>query len=152
MIPYVYLIGWKELDVWYCGVRYHRNCQPSDLWSKYFTSSRHVKKFRELHGEPDHIEILKEFADKESALIFEEQKLREFDVLNKPNWLNKNICGKFAGNYKPHSPETKLKMSISHKNMSDETREKLLNAARNRTQAYRIKMSEAKESKKKKPF
>ena len=57
--PYTYLIGWKSLDKWYYGVRYGKGVHPSDLWVVYFTSSRHVKKFRDDHGEPDVIEIRK---------------------------------------------------------------------------------------------
>lgn len=115
MKPYVYLISWKALDVHYCGSRYSHDCHPSDLWKTYFTSSDYVKLFREENGEPDHIEILKEFDVAEDAKSYEEQKLIEFDVLNKDNWLNKNICGKHIGFFGPHSEESKRKISDSKK-------------------------------------
>ena len=111
MIPYVYLIGWKALDTWYCGVRYKKGCHPNDLWKTYFTSSKHVKKFRELNGEPDHIEIIKEFTDPKEARKYEEQKLMEWDVVRKDNWLNKTISGKDFIHSAPHSEEYKRKMS-----------------------------------------
>ena len=62
-IPYTYLIGWSKLNKYYYGVRYAKNCHPSDLWTKYFTSSKYVKQFREENGEPDIIEIRKTFSN-----------------------------------------------------------------------------------------
>lgn len=115
MIPYVYLIGWKKLDTWYCGARYANDCSPLDLWKTYFTSSKHVKEFRQKHGEPDHIEILKEFTTKEDALLFEKTKLKEFDVLNKENWLNKSIGGEEFAIFGSLSQEHKAKLSLAIK-------------------------------------
>ena len=148
MIPYVYLIGWKSLDTWYCGVRYRKGCHPSDLWKTYFTSSSHVKKFRELHGEPDHIEILKEFEDFREALLFEEQKLREFDVLNKDNWLNRNINGNYHFNHLGcnHSEETKKKISKANKGRIF-TKEHKMNLMGPKSEEAKRKMSESKKGK-----
>jgi len=39
-LPYTYLIGWSNLNTWYYGRRTSKNCHPSDLWQKYFTSSK----------------------------------------------------------------------------------------------------------------
>lgn len=111
-IPYVYLIGWKALDVWYIGVRFKVNCDPGDLWNTYFTSSKHVKAFRQEHGEPDHIEILKEFNNSVDALEYEEKKLKELDVLKKSNWLNRNIGGHL---FNSRLKETREKISRSLK-------------------------------------
>lgn len=116
-IPFVYLIGWKKLDTWYCGVRYKNNCNSSDLWTLYFTSSNKVKKFREVNGEPDHIEILKEFPnDPLSAKVYEEHKLVEYDAARKPNWLNEHIGGRYFCGRKfgyRFSEESRLKLSKS---------------------------------------
>lgn len=54
--PYTYHIAWTSIDKHYYGVRYAKNCHPSDLWQTYFTSSKHVKNTRERYGEPDIIE------------------------------------------------------------------------------------------------
>ena len=54
--PYTYLLGWSEHNTWYYGVRYAKGCHPSDIWKKYFTSSKHVKNFVKMHGDPDVIE------------------------------------------------------------------------------------------------
>lgn len=50
-VPYTYLIGWSKLNKWYYGSRTAKNCHPSELWIKYFTSSKFVKEFRRLYGE-----------------------------------------------------------------------------------------------------
>jgi len=78
-IPYTYLIGWSETGKFYYGVRYAKNCNPKDLFTKYFTSSKHVKNYINVHGYPDIIQIRKIFFDKESAVRW------EFKVLNKMN-------------------------------------------------------------------
>lgn len=114
-IPYVYLIGWTKLDKWYIGSRTAVGCHPSDLWKTYFTSSEYVKDFREANGEPDSFEILKKFEEPKEALAFEEEKQREFDVINNDKFLNKNIGGKDfycigAWIGKKHSEETKEKI------------------------------------------
>ncbi len=59
--PFTYLIGWKEHNKWYYGVRYVRNCHPDDLWTSYFTSSKLVKKMRKEFGDPDVIEVRQTF-------------------------------------------------------------------------------------------
>jgi len=119
-IPYVYVIGWKSLDKWYIGCRYAEKCHPGDLWKTYFTSSEYVFNFRKQHGEPDSFEILKEFKTPKDALAYEEEKQREYNVLNDERWLNKNIGGKDfycigAWLGKHHSIESKLKISESLK-------------------------------------
>jgi len=86
--PYTYLIGWTKYDKWYYGVRYAKNCHPSDLWVKYFTSSKHVKEFREINGEPDVIQIRKKFNNHKDALIWEECVLRRLKVSKSDKWLN----------------------------------------------------------------
>ena len=93
-LSYTYLIGWTEHDTWYYGVRTANKHEPEkDLWVHYFTSSKQVTKFRELHDEPDVIRIDETFDDKEKAIEFEVQKLNEFDVLNESKWLNRSIGG-----------------------------------------------------------
>jgi len=113
--PYVYLIGWKKLDVWYGGVRYKKDCTPDDLFKTYFTSSKYVKRFIEEHGYPDHKEIIKVFTDSREARDFEQTFLTQNDVLNKENWLNRAIGGHFVGTHGPLSEETKRKISKAHK-------------------------------------
>lgn len=96
--PYTYLIGWSSLSKYYYGVRFAKNCHPNDLWVKYFTSSKTVKKYRELYGEPDIKQIRKTFSDKESAILWEERVLRRLDIKNNNKMLNMNIAGAICKN------------------------------------------------------
>ena len=101
--PYVYLIGWSKYNKWYYGRRTRKYCEPNELWSKYFTSSIHVKNFRKLYGEPDIIEIRKIFNDIQSCEKFEEGVIRKLKLHLNPNWLNKSAiisnlpCGNTLG-------------------------------------------------------
>ena len=121
--PYTYLIGWSNHNKWYYGVRYAKNCNPQDLWNTYFTSSKHVKKFREECGEPDIIQIRKIFVTKDSAILWEEKVLQKMNVRNNDKWLNKNDCSAppiMKGEEHPlynigHTEETKQKISEKNK-------------------------------------
>ena len=122
--PYTYLIGWSKLDRWYYGVRFAKNCHPSELWIKYFTSSKHVKQFRIEHGDPDVIQIRKIFCNIQSAINWESKVLKRINVLTQEKWLNKTTNkiidpaaagwrrGKILG---PLSQSTKDKMSKAKK-------------------------------------
>jgi hypothetical protein len=92
--PYTYLIGWSEHQKFYYGVRtakrfcslYDSGCHPDDLWKTYFTSSKHVKMFREKYGEPDIIQIRKTFEDAKSAQLWEHnflKKIRKYNMWKK---------------------------------------------------------------------
>ena len=109
--PYTYLIGWSSLNKFYYGVRYAKNCHPSDLWKEYFTSSKIVKKYRTLYGEPDIIEIRKTFSDMNSAIIWEQKVLKRVKVLILEKWLNANVAGAIVPLNKPKTKETKQKIS-----------------------------------------
>lgn len=89
--PYTYLIGWKDHNAWYYGVRYSKHCNPNDLWTSYFTSSKHVKEFRLKHGEPDVIEVRKVFDNRESAQLWETKVLQRMNVIGDSRFLNKAI-------------------------------------------------------------
>lgn len=89
--PYTYVIRWSHLNISYYGVRFSKSCDPSDLWNTYFTSSKHVTRFRHIHGEPDIIEIRKIFHNKSDALLWEHKVLRRLKVSKNQNYLNKSI-------------------------------------------------------------
>lgn len=86
--PYTYLIGWSKYNKWYYGVRYSKKCSPSDLWKTYFSSSNHVKQFREIHGDPDIIQIRRTFINTSSALLWETRVLKRMKVISDSKWLN----------------------------------------------------------------
>lgn len=94
--PYTYLIGWSKHNRWYYGVRYAKNCNPVDLWTKYFTSSEKVKDFRKEYGEPDIKQIRKTFSDAKQAKNWEDRVLVRLKVHIKEQWLNKS-CNTWRG-------------------------------------------------------
>lgn len=91
--PYTYLIGWTTQDKWYYGVRYSKDCSPSDLWNTYFTSSKLVAEMRLMYGEPDVVTIRKNFSEPKEALAWEQKVLRRLNVLRKDKWLNCGVGG-----------------------------------------------------------
>jgi hypothetical protein len=93
-MPYVYKIAWSTAKTWYIGCRYAPECSPEDLFSSYFTSSKHVKKFRHLHGDPDIIEILSIFETGEAARSYEQQILTAASAAQDPLSLNRHNGGK----------------------------------------------------------
>ena len=88
-IPYTYLLGWSKLNKYYYGVRYSKNCHPSDLWNEYFTSSNYVKEFVIINGNPDIIQIRNIFMNIDDARKWEHKVLRRMKVTKKFEWLNK---------------------------------------------------------------
>jgi len=108
-LPYTYLIGWSVHQKYYYGVRHASGCHPDDLWKKYFTSSKKVKKLRVDLGEPDLIEVRKQFNNKELAINWEKKVLRRLNVLNNTFWLNDNIAGSVKIASEPKTEEWKNK-------------------------------------------
>jgi hypothetical protein len=121
--PYTYLIGWPERNLWYYGVRFAKRCDPLDLWSRYFTSSIHVHKQREL-GEPSVIQVRRVFETSEAARSWELRVLRRMRVKGDPRFLNRSeIAARPAEKHPSHveaiaaklrgqkrSPEQRAKM------------------------------------------
>ncbi|MFA6199309.1 MAG: NUMOD3 domain-containing DNA-binding protein [Bacteroidales bacterium] len=115
--PYCYLIGWSTLNKFYYGVQYNKKANPDNLWNNYFTSSKYVKEFRELYGEPDIVQIRKTFETKEKAIQWEFKVIQRLNCVRSEQWLNRSLAGKkFYGisGYK-HTEETKKKISVANK-------------------------------------
>jgi len=117
-IYYTYLIGWSKLNRWYYGVRYAKDAHPNELWMRYFTSSKVVKKFVEINGEPDVIEIRKTFDSPSKARLWESRVLTRMRVSSDNRFLN------ITTNAAPVSPSElpkevedlrRSKISSSHK-------------------------------------
>ena len=113
-MAYTYQIGWTQHNKFYYGGRWAKDCSPDDLWTSYFTSSKHVKAFRKEHGEPDIIQVRKVFNDADKCKLHENTVLKKLNVLNNDKWLNKNINGMFLPGG-PMSEETKHKKVASFK-------------------------------------
>lgn len=144
MKPYTYLIGWKQHDVWYYGVRFAKNCDPDELWVTYFTSSKHVKEFRCIYGEPDVIQVRMHCRTKQLASNIERKVLLRIKRSGNWNkWLNKGIAG---AHYGPHTPEAKLKMSLCqvgrvYKKRNQETYDKISKALTGKSLSEEHKLS-----------
>lgn len=89
MIPYTYFIKWSAQNKWYYGVRYAKGCSPNDFWIIYKTSSKHVKEFIKIHGDPDIKEIRKTFSDVDKARFWEERFLKKSKARYRDDSLNR---------------------------------------------------------------
>ena len=94
-LTYTYLIGWSNHNKWYYGRRTAKGCHPTELWKTYFTSSKYVKEFRKINGEPDIIQIRKTFSDKKDCSKWESRVLLRLDVQHTEKWLNQKNGDEF---------------------------------------------------------
>jgi hypothetical protein len=124
-IPFTYYLYWAELDLHYYGVRYAVGCDPSELWTRYFTSSTYVNRLRKNYGDPDIIQVRKTFTTVAESKQWESRVLRRIRALEKMNWLNcanqsirvrKNFDGFLAPNYGyVFTPIEKVNKSVQYK-------------------------------------
>lgn len=132
-VPYTYYLFHQPTNTHYYGVRWCKNCNPTDLWQSYFSSSRKVKKLIEEYGaESFHFEIRKTFSNKDQAILWEEKVLRRLQVHKKPQWLNVIVSKAIRYDTHPRlgstlSSETKKKISIANrgKKRTDEDRKRM---------------------------
>jgi hypothetical protein len=117
--PYTYLIGWSKINKWYYGAEYGyktKIANPNNLWTTYFTSSETVAAYREIHGEPDIIQVRRTFKTAPAALIWEQNVLRKLDALHSIKWLNKNNGGTKIGPTKGNTAPRTLKQKEAASN------------------------------------
>lgn len=88
--PYTYLIGWSKQNLWYYGVRFAKNCNPNDLFIKYFTSSKYVKDTIAIYGNPDIIQIRKTFSCINKAREWEKKVLIKIKAKSRNDFLNRS--------------------------------------------------------------
>lgn len=146
-MAFTYLIGWSADDVWYYG---YSSRDPSVLWDSYFTSSKHVARFRELNGEPDVIRVHRLFETKEQANAFEVKFLKKVGAVRSQRWLNRHDTQKFMGPSE-YSKQSRQKMSESAKKrprrpISDETRKKISLALKGRKRGPQSEETKRKKS------
>lgn len=89
--PYTYLIAWTSTGMKYYGVRYAKDCHPSELFVTYFTSSKNVHDYIKLHGNPDVIQVRKIFDENmvDSARLWEHKVLKRMNAIKRSDFLNK---------------------------------------------------------------
>jgi hypothetical protein len=139
-MAYTYLLGWTNLNKFYYGVRFSKNCHPDELCKTYFSSSKHVKKIISENGLPNIIEVRKTFSDVNTARIWEHKVLRRLKVVNEDKWVNKtdNISISLDASVFVHTEEIRKKKSLSHigKKHSEETKRKISEAQKGKPRNY----------------
>ena len=85
--PFVYIIRDITNGKRYGGVKFSKGCKPSDLLTKYYTSSRIVKNLIK-DGREFVIDKIIEFDNKEDAIEFEELMLRTVNAHLSDDWYN----------------------------------------------------------------
>lgn len=111
-VPYTYLIGWTDHNKYYYGLRYGVNCNPDELWKTYFTSSKHVKKFREKYGDPDIIQVRKTFNSKYKACLWEHKVLRRIKAKDRIDFLNQTDNIAISSEASKRGVKTQRKMDV----------------------------------------
>lgn len=87
--PFTYLIKCVPTNEYYYGVRYAKGCQPSDLWSTYFTSSNKIGQRIALFGvSAFQYEIRRTFDCPHKARLWEYNVLKRINAIQDPKWLN----------------------------------------------------------------
>ena len=124
-MPYTYLIGWPKQNKFYYGVRWAYGCTPNDLWNTYFTSSKYVRQFVAIHGDPDIIQIRRVFDAKEKAIKWESKVLTRLNLRKNTKFLNMTTNRAIY-----NSPKSLAKMVHTRKNNGNpwhsiKTKEKL---------------------------
>lgn len=121
--PYTYRIKCIPTGQSYYGVRYAKECCPSDLWESYFTSSSLIHKLIEYHG-PDQFEfeIRKTFDNKDEACQWEHKVLQRLRILSNSMWLNMHTGKNKASDSQISSKNGKANKGRKHINTNHKQR------------------------------
>jgi hypothetical protein len=74
--------------MWYYGRRTATGCHPSEFWSKYFTSSEHVKNYVNDNGPPTVMFVRKVFSTIDDCKSWETRVLRRMNAARSSRFLN----------------------------------------------------------------
>ena len=141
-IPFTYLIKHIPTDKYYYGVRFKKNCNPNDLWTKYFTSSKKVKSLIKKYSKESFVfEIRKIFKTSQQAINWEHKVLKRLKVIYRDDFLNlsdnKSINPKFLSKInkgknnpwynKKHTKESieKIRFASLNRKHTEESKEKI---------------------------
>jgi hypothetical protein len=139
VLPYVYWLNHKITGQFYIGYR-EANKLPADQDLPIYQTSS--KKIKELGFENFDWKIVAEFFDGDSAYNFENHLIESY--IKDPLCINGHYRKNGSNHFKrtgPHSAETKIKISLAAKFISQETRDKLATAGRNQSPEKRAKLS-----------
>jgi hypothetical protein len=108
MTPFTYYLYHKPTGKKYYGVRTAKGCCPSDLWTKYFSSSTVVHDLIKEYGMNSfEVEVRKVFDNKRDAILWERNVLIRLKASKSDLWLNKHNGGG-AGS---HTEQTRKKIA-----------------------------------------
>jgi len=128
-IGYTYLITFLPTGQVYYGSRCAKNCNPSEFWVKYFTSSKLIKEMIQKHGKDSFsYEIRKTFIeDPKKAQDWERRVLKRINAGKKQQFLNRSdgVAPCLSGWKNPffgkkHTEETRKKMKERQSNKQGE--------------------------------
>lgn len=112
--PYTYELFFKPTNQYYYGVRYAKGCDPTDLFVKYFSSSKHIHNLINEFGiDSFEYRVLKKFTNKKEACEHEKMLLESVNASNNGSFINK-------ANNMPNHDNSGLKI-IHHKVTGKET-------------------------------
>lgn len=93
-LPFTYCITFIPTGQRYYGVRTAKNCNPSELWNTYFTSSSYIRDLIQEYGKDSFTyQIRRTFSNKYDAIMWETKVLTRLNASKNPNWLNKSNGG-----------------------------------------------------------
>jgi hypothetical protein len=89
--PFAYVITQVSSNIRYYGIKFAQGCQPTDLGTTYFSSSRIVKKLIKEEGIQNfRFEIRKIFKTRDEAIRWEKRFLTRINAAQSPHWFNKH--------------------------------------------------------------
>lgn len=92
MIPYFYRLYFKPTGQYYVGIQYGKNAHPSNLWDKYFTSSKVVKELIKQFGITSfEFKVTKTFNTEKEATMYERKFLIKVKANKNDKFLNLSL-------------------------------------------------------------
>lgn len=139
MTAYTYHLYHEPTGKHYYGVRYAKGCDPTDLWTSYFSSSPVVHQLIEEYGVASfNAKVRRVFESAEQAVEWETKFLTRVRAQKNDLWLNRSNGGSFMG-VESHRPESieKTRKALQGITRSEETKAKIAAKAKQREQARR---------------
>lgn len=107
-IPFSYYLYHKPTQQHYYGIKFAKNCSPTDLWTTYFSSSSIVKHLINEYGADSFdVAIRHTFTSSQDALLWEHKVLRRLNASARTNWINRHNGGTKFRSPLHHSEQTK---------------------------------------------
>lgn len=141
MKPFAYLITSKIDSRRYYGIKFSKDADPSQLWTKYFTSSKEIRaKVAKYGADAFTAEVRKVFETAEQAINWESRFLNRINAASRDDWINRsngNLCmGSInKGKKKTEQHWENWKLVRKGHTVSEETKKKIGDANRGRKQS-----------------